>query len=206
MIIGIIGKARAGKDTLASYLGEEFNAQKNNTYVMIAYALELKKRVQRDFDLSYEQLWGDLKEVPDLRYPKDGLGISSNPADYWSPREFLQDYGQFFRDKDINYWVKALFNVIEDKGYDNVIITDCRHANEVYPIIDRGGVVLRVSRPIEGAAQQPNHISEISLDKVDFEIDFDVRNEGTKDDLRGQAKILVPWIADLHNMKLKEID
>jgi hypothetical protein len=214
MIIGIMGKARAGKDTLATYLGEEFNKQKNSTYIMIAYALELKKRVQRDFDLSYDQLWGDLKEVPDRRYPKPIKPFSHHPPphmdqtlpnSHYSPREFLQNYGQFFRTMDPNYWVKALFDTIEEKGYKNVIITDCRHPNEVTPIIERGGIVIRITRPVEGAAQQPDHISETALDNADLDIDFEVRNDGSLEDLRHQAMQLVDIMTQLHKMKSKEI-
>ena len=70
IVIGICGKARSGKDTFAEMLAEELFDKIQKKFVMMAYATELKLRVQRDFDLSYDQLWGDDKEVEDKRYPK----------------------------------------------------------------------------------------------------------------------------------------
>ena len=115
MIVGVSGKARSGKDTFAEMLAESLQTETGKAYVMMAYAHELKLRVQKDFDMSYEQLWGDEKEIPDKRYPKpDGDG-------FWTPREILQAYGQFFRTIDYDFWVKHLFRVIEDKEYKNVL-------------------------------------------------------------------------------------
>ena len=72
LILGMMGKARSGKDSAANMLGEELFNTTRKKFIMMAYAHELKLRVQKDFDLSYEQLWGDEKEIEDKRYPKPG--------------------------------------------------------------------------------------------------------------------------------------
>ena len=56
MLIGIIGKARVGKDTFANVLAEELFRLTRQKYVLMAYAHELKMRVQRDFDLSRDNI------------------------------------------------------------------------------------------------------------------------------------------------------
>jgi len=198
MIIGISGKARSGKDTFAKMLAEELQRKEGQAYVLMAYAHELKLRVQKDFDMSYEQLWGDEKEIPDKRYPKpDGDG-------FWTPREILQAYGQFFRTIDYDFWVKYLFRVIEEKEYKDVIITDVRHINEVDAVINNGGYHTRVEREDKDGVHNEQHISETALDNG-HRVDFKVSNNGTLDDLRDRAKDVVRFLISSEKMVNKLI-
>jgi len=66
MIIGITGKAGAGKDTAADVLVERFN------FVKVALADPLKRICQEVFDFSDEQLWGpsEKRNEPDQRYQR----------------------------------------------------------------------------------------------------------------------------------------
>ena len=223
MIIGTSGKARVGKDTFAKMLAEELQKQTTGqAYVLMAYAHELKLRVQKDFDLSYEQLWGDEKEIPDKRYPKarsilpfcagnrdDGKGLEVlEEGRYWTPREIMQAYGQFFRTIDYDFWVKYLFRVIEEKEYKNVIITDARHINEVDAVVDRSGYHIRVERENKDSVHNEQHISEIALDKG-HRVDFKVLNNGTIDDLKNSVEDVVKFLIDsekiFNKLERKEI-
>jgi cytidylate kinase len=200
MIIAIVGKAQHGKDTLGKMLAEELFDKTGFKYVLMAYATELKRRVHKDFDLSYEQLWGNEKEKADFRYPKRGEGTSSNPSDYWTAREIMQEYGQFYRNIDPDFWVKALYSVIDDKGYDNVIITDARHPNEADPVKKRGGITIRIVRNVETGIHNQEHISEIALDNYD--VDFEIKNFGDLDTLRNAAKELVQILSSKKEIKI----
>jgi len=196
MLIVISGKARSGKDTFARILAAELQKITGKPYVLMAYAHELKSKVQQDFDLSYEQLWGDEKEVLDKRYIriKGGLGPAAKVYGgkpekniYWTPREIMQAYGQFFRTIDYNFWVNHLFKVVEEKEYKNVIITDGRHINEIDAIINRGGYHVRVERENKDVVHGEQHISETALDEK-YKVDFNVQNNGTISDLENTAK------------------
>ena len=105
----------------------------------------------------------------------------------YTVRGFLQRLGtEAIRDGiHPNTWVNALFadyNTGEfwpeaawpDK-YPNWIITDCRFPNEAQAIKDKGGIVIRVTRPGENLADL--HPSETSLDSWTF--DFVLDNSGT---------------------------
>ena len=186
MLIGICGKARAGKDTFGGMLAEELYERTGNRHILMAYATELKKKVQEDFDLSFEQLWGNQKEVPDERYSK--------PDDdgYWTAREIMQNYGQFFRTIDYNFWVKNLFRVIRENNYENVIITDVRHPNEADPVKDQDGIVIRIVRDVETDVHNQQHISEVAMDSYDE--DIRIVNSGTLDDLRETARDIVDML------------
>ncbi len=189
MIIGITGKARSGKDSFAEMLAEELNTLTKKKFVLMAYANELKMRCQKDFDLSWEQLWGDEKETADFRYPKPILTVTGTYNDeetqeYWTAREIMQAYGQFFRTIHYGFWVDYLFRTIADKEYENVIVTDVRHPNEADPIKEKGGVVVKVisERSNKTDIHGENHISEIAMDYYDT--DFIVANNLTLRELR----------------------
>ena len=202
MILCVSGKARSGKDTFALMLAEELNKTQYPPFVMMAYAHELKIRCQQDFDLSYEQLWGEDKETYDQRYPKmrsalpyccgnrdDGKGLEVlEERQHWTAREIMQEYGQFFRTIDNDFWVKNLFKVIDDKEYVNVIITDGRHKNEIDAVCDRpGGFHIRVEREKKDyTVHNQQHISETALDES-YRVDFTVVNNWGLDVLKRTA-------------------
>lgn len=201
MIICTSGKARSGKDSFALMLAEELNKTQYPPFVMMAYAHELKLRCQKDFDLSYEQLWGDDKEEYDQRYPKmrgplpfccgnrdDGKGLEVlEERQHWTTREIMQEYGQFFREIDNDFWVKHLFKVIADKEYTNVIITDGRQKNEIDVVCDRAdGYHIRIERGSKDTVHNQQHISETALDEP-YRVDFTVVNNWGLDVLKRTA-------------------
>ena len=200
MIIGVTGKARSGKDTFAEMLAEELYGRTKKKFVLMAYATELKKRCQKDFDLSYEQLWGDDKEVEDKRYKNypagHTKGLDEEPDVYWTAREIMQAYGQFFRTIHYDFWVDYLFRTIEDKEYPNVIVTDVRHPNEADPVKEKGGIVIKVvsERSNKTDIHGETHISETAMD--DYEADYVVRNDWGLSELRGSARELATLITE----------
>lgn len=199
MIIGIVGRARVGKDTFASILAEELFDSTRFRFVLVAYATELKKRLQYDFDLSYEQLWGSEKETPDFRYKKRDSDNS-----FWTAREIMQFIGtECYRSVDSDFWVKQLFRIIDDNEYSNVIITDIRFPEEAVPVSDRGGYLIKVTSVRELEEINGNsHSSEVSMDNYD-KIDYHVKNDGTIDELRGIAKQVVKFILKSEELKTR---
>lgn len=208
LLFGVTGLARSGKDTFAKMLAEELKKQIGHHFVLMAYAHELKLRVQKDFGLSYEQLWGNKKEVEDLRYrrlPKYRGGIRSDGGAlsglYWTPREIMQNYGQFYRTIDYDFWVRHLFGVIKQNGHKNVIITDVRYPNEAQPIVDNGGYIIKITRGNKAEIHNQYHSSEISMDKYD-KIDFVVGNNDTLDELKLNAVGVVKQVVDAENNRI----
>lgn len=193
MLIVTSGKARSGKDTFAKLLADEMFNQKKGSYIMMAYATLLKNKVQEDFDLTYDQLWGDQKEVKLEQYPK--------PDDdgYFTPREILQQYGQFFRTIDPNYWIDALLDTIKRGGYENIIVTDARHKNEIDAIKDIGGIHIKVVRDTSDyVVHGQDHISENDLND-DYKVDFKINNSGTIEDLTKSVKDVITMASKITN-------
>ena len=205
MIIGISGKARSGKDTFADMLAKELNNEAYPPYVMMAFANELKMKCQEAFDLSWEQLWGNEKEVEDKRYAKQivtytGCTDNNYYTIYWTAREIMQNFGAFYRTIDNEFWIKNLFKVAEQKEYTNVIITDVRYINEADYILEHGGVVIRVNRENKDSVHNEMHPSEIELDDYK-KFTFTVINNWTLEVLEKTAAETVRLLKEFNKLK-----
>jgi hypothetical protein len=211
MIIGLSGKKKSGKDTVANMLKIHLQNTLGKDFQLIAFADEIKRRCQKDFNLSNDQLYGDLKEEPDTRYPKkiekltiEIRGFSQQvpifpiptKSDFWTPREILQNYGSFFRSIDPNFWVKLLFSKIDGSVNKNFIIIDCRLKTEIDPILDRYGTHIKIIRPdLVDDGVGKNDITETELDD-DYRVTFKIFNNGTLDELKQKISQYIPICYD----------
>lgn len=177
MLIGITGKAGAGKDTVAEYLWRKHG------FVRIAFADPLKRAVQEIFGLSDEQTWGrEHKEVP---------------VHYWgmSPRRMMQLLGtdcirkQFGGDVWVKRWVLSYKLVSET---DCVVVPDVRFVEEADAIRRNGGKVIRISRGAENGLghEAKRHESEMGL--PDEYVSHTISNDGSFDDLYEKIEA---WLA-----------
>lgn len=122
----------------------------------------------------------------------------------YTVRGFLQRLGtEAIRDGiHPNTWVNALMADYNPEGFwpeeawpgkiPNWIITDCRFPNEAQAIKDKGGIVIRVTRPGENLGDL--HPSETSLDAWTF--DFVLDNSGSITQLKDNVAFF------LHTNKL----
>lgn len=158
-LVGLIGFAQAGKDSVAGYLG----------YARLAFADPLKRLAAASRN--------------ELSVLVDMIGWERAKAEVPGVREFLQDLGVGVRDVlGANTWVEAAF-----AKYDPslpTVFTDVRFPNEVEAIQARGGVIVRVTR--EGLEPPNAHISEQLVRTVaaDYEI---TAAAGDMESLRSQA-------------------
>jgi hypothetical protein len=90
-LIGICGRAGAGKSTAAAVLVKEFG------YVEVALADPMKRICKEVFDFSDEQLWGpsEKRNAPDKRYPRlEEVGVTHRMKEsFLTPRYALQTLG-----------------------------------------------------------------------------------------------------------------
>lgn len=162
MIIGITGLAGAGKDTAGKILNEVYGVE------LLAFATPLKEACRMAFGLTDEQLHGSLKETP------------SDTLCGRSPRQVMQWLGTDFAREMIgdDIWLRQAERRLP-KG--DVALTDCRFANEAQWILDRGGVVIEITRP-SGLIEVPLHISEQGI--PDHMIHSTISNSGNLLQLR----------------------
>jgi hypothetical protein len=214
MIIGVAGKAGAGKDTTADFL------VKNHGFVKIALADPIKRAAMDWYGFSVTQLWGPSEErnKPDLRYVngyEDTPDGASHPL-YLTPRKALQFMGtEVGRELYPNTWVDYAMRIakeILEEGVEyyptrgttvekaevparGVVLSDVRFKNEIDAIHAAGGYVFRLTRgtSLSGAASQ--HRSETEQASLpDSLFDFLIENSGTLEELERFTATALAWV------------
>jgi len=182
-LVGISGRKRSGKDTLAARLISHHGFTRVSFAEPMRHMLKAQNPIVaaepgwigadlRLTDvLGPEDDWEVAKELPEVRRLLQALGTEAG-------RNILGE----------NVWVDAAFRVV-DEIPGPVVITDVRFPNELHYVegwcgSGRYGLTVRVERP----SLPPNtdlHPSETALDDAAF--DYGVRNDGTVADLHVQA-------------------
>lgn len=173
MIIGLTGKARSGKDTIADYLA------KHHMLDVISFAQPVKAGVIAAFGLEPDKPDEDREQV----IPHIGK----------SKRELYQLFGtEFGRDMiDHDIWVKmAQHNLNKARNapyyytdWQGAVFTDVRFDNEAEFIKRNGGIIIEVIR--DNAPKVRAHVSEEGINEQ-F-IDYVIFNNGTIDELHAEV-------------------
>lgn len=178
MLIGLVGLARSGKDTVGEYLETKGFLRKSFAAPMKIITREIDPLLDFRPHRSH-----NLHEVPvrlsDALREHDEDWVKANYPEY---RRFLQRLGtEAFRGFDESFWINWLFNELDasDPMPAHVCITDARFPNEVERIRERGGVMWRIER--DGVDTGDLHPSEAFIQELD--VDVVILNNGTLDDL-----------------------
>lgn len=165
-LIGITGKARSGKDTIAKYLWQEHD------FVRISLAYPLKQAARIIFNLSYDQAFCD--ELKEEVIPYWGL----------SPRQMFQKLGTdavlctFGQMTWVKHWLQTYSTLSET---DHVVVPDIRKDFEAEALLKLGGIIIEVRRGTGLAGETGKHTSESGLETVIPHYVID--NHGTVDEL-----------------------
>jgi len=189
-LIGLVGRKRSGKDTVASML----NAR--GGYQRLAFADALKA-VALELD---PILWHSMIHHVPVRLSEKVRRVGWEEAkEDQEVRRILQALGVAVRTHiDTDAWVNIVEAKVHEHQRDGVptVITDVRFPNEVEMIEARGGLVIRVTRA--GLPQDDLHISETALD--DHPVDYTVANDGSLEDLARQVLVLLAKIKREENL------
>lgn len=153
MLIGLNGRIGAGKDTVGTYLVENYGFERKS------YAAKLKEATAALFDMSVDQL-ENLKIAQNAGIIK--CGPEGYPIGSLTWREILQRMGTEVG-RDIfgeDFWVDQLFpanTTSADFDFRNVVITDCRFVNEAKRILMMNGKVILIERGISSAEHRSEH-------------------------------------------------
>lgn len=171
-IIGITGKARSGKDTIARHLWT------HHAYTRLAFADPLKRSVNESFGLTTEET--HLDEMKEVTIPYWGL----------SPRQMLQQAGVMYRAQfGDDFWIKRWrmsFDML--KHTDDIVVPDVRFDNEAKVIRRLGGIIIEVQRGTGLVGSTGDHCSELGLSSLP---DFVVDNKGTLPELYAQIDTII---------------
>lgn len=180
-IIGIAGRAGAGKTTVAKALVNHMG------YTVLSFASPLKESVMNIFDMTPSQVYStEGKSTIDPRYNK-------------TPREILQLFGtESIRNIFGNdFWVKKLQKTINELPTNRIVIDDVRFKEEAEMILEMGGEIWKIERPEEEHLSWldklvrrfiPEHSSEIPLPMG--MIDHIIENDWDIDRLKFRVRAL----------------
>ncbi len=182
--IALLGRARAGKDTVASRLVQRHD------YARVAFADPLKDMALKtdpivdDGNAGYRFQFARLSEVV------NAVGWERAKDEYPEVRRLLQLMGQSARKHDHNFWVRIALGKLDLAAhYDMpVVVTDVRYQNEADALRARGFKMVRVLRP-ERRPQIDTHDSEQLW--RDYPADVDLINDGSIDNLHTYADSLI---------------
>ena len=167
MIVGLIGYAQSGKDTVANVLIDK-------------YGFERKAFADKIRDIVYDMnpiVATVSNEALNLQYvvDRDGWDVAKQTS---TVRRYLQNVGVAARKHlGTNVWVTAVMQELDpEKRY---VISDVRFQNEANMITAMGGELWRVERP--GVGPVNDHVSELEL--ANFSADRTLLNSGTLEEL-----------------------
>lgn len=174
-LIGLYGPSRAGKDSVATVLWQDFGFQQKAMADGIREILLGLNPMIEDNEgnvHSMQGLWHDCYKDWDIVKAR-----SKESVDY------MIRLGQTCRDVlGETVWLDRVLSGKEIK--DPICISDVRQENEYWAIKERGGVVWRVSRP--GTEKRG---MDGLLDHLEF--DAHIQNRGSLMDLRGIVQAVI---------------
>lgn len=198
MIIGLVGFAGSGKDTVGEVLTSKFAFKK------FAFADTLKDSVSTLFGWSRHLLEGDTNESREFREKVDPFWSDKLGEDI-TPRMILQRMGTEVVRSNIHddFWIYALEKRIQ--GVKDVVITDVRFPNEIDFIWKSGGFIVRVMRGNDpvwyDTAMSANMYNNPAIMNVEYShvhvsewawigtrFDYLINNDGSKVQLEAMSK------------------
>ncbi len=171
MIIGISGKMGTGKDYFVdNYIIPYIEETLKEKYLVLSFADMLKVNLMVHHNIQLNELYG--KKTPKIRelLQQEGTekGRNIHGEDIW-----------------IRY-VKAWSELYKSRGIKYIIIPDVRFKNEYNFIKENNGIVFRMHAPNRNKDRLlkennnnydiKNHLSEIDLDDINFDIIIDNDN------------------------------
>lgn len=197
MIIGITGRKRAGKDSVASVLIEEAGFQRVGfSDSLKALALLVNPIVDVESFTPEGDEWGDYSYPIGVRYASlvEEIGLERAKEEP-EVRRILQHLGTDIRtvlgeDVWVNNWYERVDGLVPDHGDREdlkVVVPDVRFINEANEIRRCGGVIWRVERPDPFDLLPPDlHVSETEMDGITP--DFTFYNDGTLGGLQAAVR------------------
>lgn len=167
MNVGIIGRARAGKDTAGKFFVD------GHGYRRVAFADPLKIAAWKINPITHAGGWGEQRRWSDII---TGDGSYERAKDEVPEvRRFLQALGATIRDLDEDFWLRQALKKTQEANDEGVpvVITDVRYRNEAASLVRAGFHLLHINRP---DVPQLDHESERDLGPEDAR--YLVQNDG----------------------------
>ncbi len=178
-IIAFSGRKQSGKSTGSDYT-HSFLTEYGISSKIYSFADPLKKDICMNMlGLTYDQCYGSdddkntltsiqWKNLPGLNDKSYSYGTKLiDPLDYMTAREVMEIIGtDIFRRLNNSVWVDATMRKIKEENPSVAIIADCRFPNESDAILDKNGLVIRLT--LDPFKSQTNSESALDMNKYDW--------------------------------------
>lgn len=184
IIIGVMGKKRSGKDTVANYFVRYHNCMR------YAFADPMKEMVKKAFLWDEEWVNGKYKETIDIRWGISPRQALQHIGTEWAQLGLCKAYEEFEKITGRNLWVKNFIYSFLHHKKPPTVISDVRFPHEIEAIKnspDLAGVkkiFIKIERP-EIEKIKDDHESEKYIDVLTF--DYKIINDGTIEELENKA-------------------
>lgn len=175
-IVGLVGRAGAGKDTCAAILAE------TRGFARVAFADALREEVVQAFsidpfilaDRSLKESASDQMRVSkctDIGFIERMRALGEDISKRRSPREIMRLWGTEYRRalQGDTYWTERTndrVNALFRAGFCRICITDVRYPNEAaYVVASLGGELWRIRRRISDTVLS-THSSESEIESI----------------------------------------
>ncbi len=187
--IGIIGRARVGKDAAGKWLVDE------RGYRRVAFADALKLAAWKIDPYIYSD-FGYLRRLSDRVTGEASYERAKD--EYPEVRRILQELGSAMRDVDPDIWIRPVLEKTRDANESGVpvVITDVRYPNEAATLKRAGFHLVYIERP---GIPQLDHESEGALTAEDA--DYHIVNDGSVDYLRLTVETVADRIYDIESRR-----
>ena len=177
LIIGLGHIKRMGKDTVARFMNQEFLDR--------GYSSQIVSFAQPIYDIG-RMMYGHIGFRTKEEYDGDFAADKELPLpNGLSPRQILLGLGEKMREVDQLIWVQYALSKAKESHF--VLIPDVRHPNECEAILDAGGYLVKVDRPI-AVVMQANDIDKKLWDYDGW--DTTIANRGNLDKLKEKSVAL----------------
>jgi hypothetical protein len=144
MIIGLVGRARSGKDTVALFI-----AQMKSSFQIRRIAQPVKDSLRCLYGWDNRHIEGPYKEVIDPYVQK-------------SPRQAMIETAERVKlESGQDFFIKMLLDTWDGK---NLVIPDVRFQNEIDAIRRYGGVLVKINRDGCSGFSSEDHIDALVTD------------------------------------------
>jgi len=193
-IVALCGFAGSGKDTVADILVNSYG------YTKVSFASPLKDAVAAIFKWDRELLEGGTQESRKFREQIDPWWSSKLNIPQLTPRWVLQNIGLEVMRKHFHedIWILSAEKALEDIQGD-IVVTDARFLNEFSMLKSKGAEVGAILRPeaypswynsYMSGGDIPDGVHQSEIAWLDAEIDFQLYNDGTIEELNAVVKTL----------------
>lgn len=170
-IIAFSGRKQSGKSTSGEYLKSLiYTIDPKIDVRTYSFADPLKKTICVDLlGLTHQQCWGsdeDKNSLTSLLW-ENMPGYNGPLRGRMTAREVMEYVGtKMFRKMRDEIWVEATLTTIQQDKADFALLLDNRFPNEVDPILDIGGYVIRLTRNPFNSMTEPE--CALDADKYDW--------------------------------------